>query len=727
MKKYIFSIISASLILGLVLLGAYYRWNNIISRAISVWENWDIEEIKNTTTIFEMLGISKRSYHEIGIWHAEEKSWFSTVKDGVWFLTYWPYTQIYAGYYQAIFELQIDNHTADSDEIVRIEIYDPFKKEKIAEKIIARDEFRGSLERQNFVLPFEIQGEERIVEFRVYVFGKSYVEHFKTTTVRVDNPIFTGSDPLLTHQIGNVDGSSWKVQASDGTGYITRWPYIQHLPADVHTASFQLEIGSKEWSNDIVAELEIFDTKTQKVLQKRIIKRSHFYEANTPQDFDVEFEILERTLLELRIMVYGRADITHHKTQIYSDKVTMNDIWEKTAYFEFYDKKIFLSSLERFPELWVPNEPSTGPIVTLDGVWYSLNRQRLKEKFPGCTKNAFTFRTVVRKSVDQWRTWSEPVLIDPPTGPTDGMCNGTDGSMYFDLETGIWHFITQCIPKEGGWWLCHYTRDNISPMGLFTPNPQNPVVRSGELFQKLCAEMGEKCPDLIKPNPNNDGDPAKNRLGMIEEWTPHITEKYDGYFYVTYHGAHYQTPAPTHIIWWARAVARTKDFINWEVTWRVWSKLPNDIMLSRRDCGLWMPNGEGGAGVQIRSGGFNYALTECPDRTIAIIPNQEWPYWLSRHPTYGKTGTWGTYPHNPFVISSDPLTTTKAARLQYGKLFRDRWTIYMATLGKIQSWMPYWMPLYVYRLTPGTNGPLNYRVPGDSVDEDPTDFVQGKI
>ena len=41
--------------------------------------------------------------------------------------------------------------------------------------------------------------------------------------------------------------------------------------------------------------------------------------------------------------------------------------------------------------------------------------------------------------------------------------------------------------RTGGWNLCHYYLQGTSPLAMFTANPQNPVVKGGQLFSQICA------------------------------------------------------------------------------------------------------------------------------------------------------------------------------------------------------------------------------------------------
>jgi hypothetical protein len=62
-------------------------------------------------------------------------------------------------------------------------------------------------------------------------------------------------------------------------------------------------------------------------------------------------------------------------------------------------------------------------------------------------------------------------------------CANVDGSGYYDGETNTWHYIGQCLDRTEVWNMCHFTREGLSPMGPFTPDPHNPVVCSGQLWR----------------------------------------------------------------------------------------------------------------------------------------------------------------------------------------------------------------------------------------------------
>ena len=116
------------------------------------------------------------------------------------------------------------------------------------------------------------------------------------------------------------------------------------------------------------------------------------------------------------------------------------------------------------------------------------------------------------------------------------------------------------VGGTGGWTLAHFFCSGQSPLQAWQPNPLNPVVKNGQLFASICAEIGKHC-----------------QQGMGDEGTPEIVEKLAGEFYVTFHGYDYARKQA------ARGVARTRDFVTWETTGGS-AALSGDVMFSSSDC-----------------------------------------------------------------------------------------------------------------------------------------------
>lgn len=101
---------------------------------------------------------------------------------------------------------------------------------------------------------------------------------------------------------------------------------------------------------------------------------------------------------------------------------------------------------------------------------------------------------------------------------------------------------------------------------------------------------------------------------LLDEGTPDIVEKRDGYFYVTFHG--YDNNAKKA----ARGVARTADFVNWQISG---FSLPGDSIFSPLDCNPWNISWAaggcvgGGEGSIMKSGDYYYMLIEAPDVSLS--------------------------------------------------------------------------------------------------------------
>jgi hypothetical protein len=153
-----------------------------------------------------------------------------------------------------------------------------------------------------------------------------------------------------------------------------------------------------------------------------------------------------------------------------------------------------------------------------------------------------------------------------------------DGSAIFDEETVTWHYLVQVVvyhpnaaPRvippqmlavdgKGGWTLSHFSCRGDSPLQPWQPNPLNPVVKNGQLFQTICSGAGKHC-----------------HVGMGDEGTPEIVEKIRGEFYVTFHGYDYTRKQA------ARGVARTEDFVTWNTSGGA-LELSGDVIFSGEDC-----------------------------------------------------------------------------------------------------------------------------------------------
>ena len=151
------------------------------------------------------------------------------------------------------------------------------------------------------------------------------------------------------------------------------------------------------------------------------------------------------------------------------------------------------------------------------------------------------------------------------------------------------------VHGKGGWQLSHFSCPGLSPLQPWQPNPHNPVVSNGQLFNKICAGEGKHC-----------------QPGMGDEGTPEIVEKMAGDYYVTFHGYDYTRKRA------ARGVARTRDFVDWNVTGGE-GRLSGDVMFSSEDCQWaevpWQGEagciGSGQASIIKGGSGYMYQVAAC--------------------------------------------------------------------------------------------------------------------
>ncbi|MDQ3231975.1 MAG: glycoside hydrolase, partial [Pseudobdellovibrionaceae bacterium] len=106
--------------------------------------------------------------------------WFATNESGPGYLTYGPYTSdLPSGAGRAVFTLAVDNNTADDHAVARVDAVADEGRILLGQRVIHRRDFNSPVSPQDFSLDFLHTGVGR-VEFRVYTFATSYLEHHNT-------------------------------------------------------------------------------------------------------------------------------------------------------------------------------------------------------------------------------------------------------------------------------------------------------------------------------------------------------------------------------------------------------------------------------------------------------------------------------------------------------------------------------------------------------------------
>ncbi|MDI1295854.1 MAG: sialidase family protein [bacterium] len=328
---------------------------------------------------------------------------------------------------------------------------------------------------------------------------------------------------------------------------------------------------------------------------------------------------------------------------------TVDDLWNGKAHFEQVGELNWSAAPGQRDE-------SAGWFTVRDGVWYAFNRAYINAKVDYCSLDHT--RVVVRESRDDGKSWSKPVVaIEPGDSRMGDECSALDGSSYYDAPTGTWHILAQCLTRDerSAWAMCHYSRKAASPVGRFTADPANPVVRGGALWSQICAGTGKACPATTQ-----------------DEGTPEIIEKRDGRFIVTMHG---YDPVSRFGF---RGVVATKDFRTWSTSG---VGLPGDAMFGPKDCQSWLKGCIGtGAVTTLLTKNYAYLVGEVMDKGLGCQTDQRWIFEIFRIPRgpwpRSGSGQWQKLPGPPLLAPSwpDPATLCQVA---YARWVVDGADIYL--------------------------------------------------
>jgi hypothetical protein len=373
--------------------------------------------------------------------------------------------------------------------------------------------------------------------------------------------------------------------------------------------------------------------------------------------FNVHF-IMKRTIKPL-IFLFFAVIIPNiwriHATRPSSEPPSMDDLWNNAAHFQPFTT--FALNEKGFEHVNAGTK-----VIVVNHTWYLFGRQDNGTATATCPQGTISIN--VRKSVDSGKTWGTMKTIIQPDQVTT--CMFADGSAFFDKETTTWHYLAQVlnVHGKGGWMMSHFTLKSVrdptdSGLKMWTPNPKNPVVKGGELFKEICSGIGKHC-----------------QVGMVDEGTPQIVEKtLNGDFIVTFHGFDYVRKKA------ARGVARTLDFVQWEVNG---GGLPGDVIFSSEDCNGWNVPwsgtsgciGSGEASILRTTSGYLYQVIEATDIELTCDTNwnqQWWPLGLVRSKGFTASPGWEQMEHfrTPFVGGPNGKEPHVGCSIQYNSLHVD--------------------------------------------------------
>jgi hypothetical protein len=300
----------------------------------------------------------------------EEDSWSATVNDKPEYMIYGPYVaNLPKRTFGAVFDVAVDNNSADNAEVLGVDVYDFTSRETLAARVYTRMEMATPFEIAELSLPFSLDGRENHqIEFRAYTFGVSYVRinrirvalhssnanpapvcnaNSPTTSgcaqpangqskrtcnsngtaygactiacntgfeVKNDQcvavPItieYKGNSSKLFHRIGRAEQDAWSVTVNDGIGHMIYGPYVTDLPRNAARVVFEVVVDNNSADNAPLVTLEVFDfTSNQFLAQRQYGRREMAAPFQVGRfEFPISMAGHENHQIEFRVLAHG--------------------------------------------------------------------------------------------------------------------------------------------------------------------------------------------------------------------------------------------------------------------------------------------------------------------------------------------------------------------------------------------------------------------------------------
>lgn len=243
----------------------------------------------------------------------------ATVKDSPGVLAYGPYVDKLAlGTYSVDYYLKVDNNNNDSNQVLRLDIFDSTKRQIIAEKTIKRTDFKEANKTQVFTLNFNNISNNDIYEFRVHYLGytetildKVVLRHLDTETFEA----FEAENKVMGKKGGTAADGGYSISAD---GEIIYGPYTTKTSLGDNKATFKAKISGTGNADDVVAVIDIHDADQGKLIAQKEIKRKDF-SGNNYTNLSLNFTMNENMIghkIETRITAKGKGTITLDRTTI---------------------------------------------------------------------------------------------------------------------------------------------------------------------------------------------------------------------------------------------------------------------------------------------------------------------------------------------------------------------------------------------------------------------------
>jgi len=367
--------------------------------------------------------------------------------------------------------------------------------------------------------------------------------------------------------------------------------------------------------------------------------------------------------------------------------VTLEDYWNQKAKWQLV-RKLDLASTG-----WGYGYGAGAHVEIVDGIWYLFSRKvNWGDKPNYCPFLNETLGTEVRKSLDKGKTWSQPINIIVPQEGKPWECAATDGDAYYDVTQNKWHYLFQCLSRNGVWNGCHLEKSGSNPMDLFTETHANPVIPARALWGRICDNPSDDCVKI--PG-------GVNRV--YDEGTYNIFRYDGGYYFVSFHGFDGTRGY--------RGIAKTADFINW-IAGDENQGVPKDAVLDLYDTAGWRESWNSGGSIGFGAGsilfddGYYYQISEAADINLGCTDGQNWDWGIFRSTSLTNT-SWEQFPAgNPIIYSSKyPERNGKpiGCNPAYARIFKDPLTQRIYLHYTRESLDPNYSGIYFYELLPTSN------------------------
>lgn len=134
--------------------------------------------------------------------------------------------------------------------------------------------------------------------------------------------------------------------------------------------------------------------------------------------------------------------------QLAAGLTKLSDLWVGKAIWQFH---AWLNETS-MPDYDGWNSGEGLSLVAQNGTWFLFSREVYWNQTSYCSFNGNALLgSVVRKSIDQGRSWSPATRFLTPLENTPYECMGGDGGAFFDAAKETWHYLYQCLDRRGIW------------------------------------------------------------------------------------------------------------------------------------------------------------------------------------------------------------------------------------------------------------------------------------